>query len=185
MNEATSVLETLPLEEADECQFVVLAEDPATHDSAMEVCREVSARFDVELSLAFSFWKFRDLSNPALAPRAAEAVARADIILFSLQGRDLAPETMNWLESCAQLRTKAEGALALIVTQFPGTNPALESLWYQMQYVAHQLRMDFLPLVPLPAGISVGTSADPSPALLSADQEEFGGNHWDHWGLNE
>ena len=77
------------------------------------------AHFETELAFAFSFWKFKDLDNPVSAHWAAEAVARADVILFSLPGHDLTPETMNWLDMCAQPRTKAEGAFALIVAERP------------------------------------------------------------------
>jgi len=177
-----SVQETLPLEGANPCQFAVLAEDPVAHESAMEICGGVLARFDAELAFAFSFWKFKDLSDPASAHWAAEAVARADILLVSMQSAALTPEALNWLESCVQQRTKTEGALALMVAGSPGTNLTLEALLYRMQYVANRLRMDFLPLVPLPAGMNIGTSTDLSAALLNLAREETGSNHW---GLNE
>ena len=177
-----SVQETLPLEGADPCQFVVLAEDSVAHESAMEICSGMLARFDAELAFAFSFWKFKDLTEPVSAHWAAEAVARADVILVSLQGHDLTPETMHWLESCAQPRTKAEGAFALVVARTSGVSPALEPLLYRLQFVAHRLRMDFLPLVPLPAGMSLGTSMNASSALLNRSDEATGSNHW---GLNE
>jgi len=177
-----SVQETLPLEGADPCQFVVLSEDSAAHESAMEVCGGVVARFDSELAFAFSFWRFKDLRDPATAHWAAEAVARADILLFSLQGPELSPETQMWLEACIQPRTKTEGALALMVTKLPGANPSIEALLYRMQYVANRLRMDFLPLVPLPEGASFGTSMNWPAALLNQAREEPGSNHW---GLNE
>jgi hypothetical protein len=170
------------LEGANPCQFVVLAENPAAHESAMEICGGVLARFDAELAFAFSFWNFNDLTDPASAHWAAEAVTRADILLFALQGPDLTPETLNWLESCIQPRTKTEGALVLMVTDSPGTNLALEALLYRLQYVANRLRMDFLPLGPLPAGLNIGTARNFSPELLNRAREETSSNHW---GLNE
>ena len=170
------------MEGANPCQFVVLAEDSAAHESAMEVCGGVLANFDAELAFAFSFWNFKDLGDPASAHWAAEAVARADILLFSLQSADLTPETLNWLESCIQQRTRTEGALALMVAGSPGANLALEALLYRMQYMANRLRMDFLPLIPLPMGASIETSTDLSAALLNQGREEPGSNHW---GLNE
>ena len=117
MSETTLVQETLSLEGADPCQILVLYEDAVAHDVAMEVCGRVLARFEAELTFAFSFWKFKDLDNPVLAHWAAEAVARADVVLFSLPGRELSPEIMNWLDMCVQARTKAEGALAVMVTE--------------------------------------------------------------------
>lgn len=163
------------MEGASPCHLLVIYEDNATHDLAMEVCGGVLARFEPELAFAFSFWKFKDLNDPASTCWVAEAAARADIILFSLRGHELTPETMNWLDACAQARTKAEGALALIVAEPGVTGLALEALLSRVQHVAHRLRMDFLPLISL-------TPADSSVALLHQVPEELGSSHW---GLNE
>ncbi|MGA2179975.1 MAG: hypothetical protein ABSH15_10390 [Verrucomicrobiota bacterium] len=182
MSTATLVQETLSLEGSNPCQFLVLYEDAAAHDLAMEVCGGVMARFDVELAFAFSFWKVKDLNDPVSAHWAAEAVARADIILFSLPGRDLTPEISHWLDACAQVRTKAEGALALIITEPPVAGLAVESLLSRLQYAAHQLRMDFLPLLPPLPDTGIEASAAPWPAGRNDFREEPGGNHW---GLNE
>ena len=182
MSAATLVQETLSLEGANSCQFLVLYEDVAAHEIALEVCGRLMARFETELIFTFNFWKIKDLENSASAHWAAEAVARADIILFSLTGRDLPPEAAKWLDSCVQARTKAEGALALIITGLPGVGPAVEMLLSRMQFAAHRLRMDFLPRVPLPPGAGIRAPMDSSPALLNGDREESGGTHW---GLNE
>ena len=177
----TSVQEILPLEGADPCQFVVLSEDAAAHESAMVKCGGVLTRFDAELAFSFSFWRFKDLSGPASAHWAAEAVARADIILFSLQGHDLAPEILNWLESCIQLRTKTTGALAVMVGTSDSANIlAFEALLFRMRYFANVLRMDFLPLVPLPGGSDI--HMPDSSMLPGRPRQEL---VHDHWGLNE
>jgi len=183
MNAATSVQETLPLEGANPCHFLVMYEDGAAHDLAMEVCGGMMNRFGVELAFAFSFWSIKDLSDPVLAHWATEAVARADIILFSLPGQDLTPATSQWLDTCILTRTKTEGALALMVTETAGAGLAIEALLSRLQLAAHRLRMDFLPLLPLPsAGVGRGAPADVSLALLNRAREEPGSNHW---GLNE
>ena len=176
MSAVTSVQETLPLEGANPCHFLVVYEDAATYDLALDVCGGIKARFAADLAFAFSFWKVKDLDDPVLAHWAAEAVARADVILFSLPGRDLTPETSRWLDACAQARKKAEGALALVVTETSGAGLAIEALLSKLHFVAHRLRMDFLPL--LPSGMSAGSM----PALLPDTPAEHGSNHW---GLNE
>jgi hypothetical protein len=182
MSGTTLVQETLSLEGADACQFVVLYGDAVSHDVAMEVCDRVLAHFGAELAFAFSFWKLQDLGNPVSAHWAAEAVARADILLFSLPGHDLSPETLNWLDLCVQGRTKAEGALAVMITETHDMGLLVEALLSRLQFAAHRLRMDFLPLLPPAAVARFGTSADPSPAWLNASREEAGSSHW---GLNE
>jgi hypothetical protein len=182
MSGTTLVQETLSLEGADPCQILVLYEDAVAQDVAMEVCGRLLARFEAELAFAFSFWKFKDLDNPVSAHWAAEAVARADIMLFSLPGRDLSAETMNWLDLCVQARTKAEGALAVMVTGHHDMDLVVEALLSRLQFAAHRLRMDFLPLLPAVAGARFGISANPSPAWMDEAREEAGSSHW---GLNE
>jgi hypothetical protein len=182
MSGTTLVQETLSLEGADPCQILVLYEDAAAHDVAMEVCGRVLAHFEAELAFAFSFWKFKDLDNPVSAHWAAKAVARADVILFSMPAHDLSPETMNWLDMCVQARTKAEGALAVMVTEHHDMDLVVEALLSRLQFAAQRLRMDFLPLLPTVAGTRFGTSAELSPAWLDEVREEAGSSHW---GLNE
>jgi len=179
---ATLVQETFSLEGVNPCHFLVMYEDALAHDIAREVCGRLMARFETELTFTFSFWKFKDLEDPASAHWAAEAVARADIILFSLPGRDLTPEFGRWLDACVQARTKGEGALALIITEPPAAGLAFGALLSRLQFAARRLRMDFLPLLPPLPGTSIEADAVPLPAGMSEFQEEPGG---DHWGLNE
>ena len=182
MSGTTLVQETLSLEGADPCQILVLYEDAAAHDVAMEVCGRLLAHFESELAFAFSFWKFKDLDNPVSAHWAAKAVARADVMLFSLPGHDLSPETVNWLEMCVQARTKTEGALAVMITEPHDMDVVVEALLSRLQFAAHRLRMDFLPLLPPVAVSRFGTLADSSPAWMNEVREEAGSSHW---GLNE
>jgi hypothetical protein len=182
MNGTMLVQETLSLEGADPCQFLVLYEDAAAHDAAMEICERLMSHFGSELSFAFSFWTFKELATPVSAHWAAEAVNRADIILLALQGRDLAPEAVNWLDACARARTKMEGALAVLVTSPLTASLMIESLLSRMRFIAHRLRMDFLPLVPSLPGDS--REAPPVPLSAALDQIREPAGH-DHWGLNE
>jgi hypothetical protein len=182
MSGTTLVQDTFSLEGTDPCQILVLYEDAAAHDVAMEVCGRLLAHFESELAFAFSFWKFKDLDNPVAAHWAAKAVARADVMLFSLPGRDLSLETMNWLEMCVQGRTKAEGALAVMVTEHHEMDLAVEALLSRLQFAAHRLRMDFLPLLPPVAAARLEASAEPPPVWMNEVREEAGSSHW---GLNE
>jgi hypothetical protein len=178
----TLAQETLSLEGADACQFVVLYEDAVAYDAAMEICGRVLAHFEAELAFAFSFWKFKDLDNPASAHWAAEAVARADVILFCLPGHDLSQETLNWLEMGAQARTKTEGALAVLITEHHDMDMAVGALLSRLQFAARRLRMDLLPLLPPGVVARFGTLLDPSLARMNEMREEAGSSHW---GLNE
>jgi hypothetical protein len=161
---------------------MVVFEDAVAHDLAMEVCGEVMNRLETELAFTFSFWKLNDLNDPASAGNAAEAVAAADILLFSLPGHELVSEAMNWLEVCAPARTKREGALALIIAGRPGPALAVEALVFQMHFAAHRLRMDFLPLLSPSPGQGPEFSAELPAVRPDTLREGNGGNHW---GLNE
>ena len=173
--------ETHSFEGASPCQFCVLSEDQPAYELAIETCNAVMGRCGAEFTFAFHFWKFNDLTSPASAQSAAEAVADADIILFSMRIHEPPPAMMSWLEACFQSRTKPEGALALIVNQSANMNPMLEILEQRMRSVADRLRMDFLPLIPFPTTPSAEVLATPSLALCDADSR----SSWDHWGLNE
>ncbi len=182
MNGTNLVQKTLLLEGANPCQFLVLYEDAAAHDLALAVCERLLTRFGAELAFAFSFWKFKDLDAPATAHWAAEAVARADVILFSLQGRDPAPAAVNWLDTCARARTKMEGALGVLVTEPRNAGLVIEALLARMRFLALRLRMDFLPLVPPSPDTRVETPPEPLPVVPEQAREGVGLNHW---GLNE
>jgi hypothetical protein len=182
MNGTTLVQETLSLEGANPCQLLVLYEDAVAHDLAMEVCIRLLSRLGADLAFAFSFWTFKDLTTPTSAHWAAEAVNRADVILFALQGRDPAPEAVNWLDACSRARTKADGALAVLVTGPRGAGLVIEALLSRMQFIAHRLRMDFFPLVPPNPDAGPETTTGPLPPVREEKREEPGSSHW---GLNE
>ena len=182
MNETPLVQETLSLEGANPCQLLVLYEDAVAHDMAMAVCERLLTHFGAELAFAFSFWTFTDLATPASAHWAAEAVNRADVILLALLGRDPAPEAVNWLDACARLRTKSEGALAVLVTGPRNAGPAIDAMLSRTRFIAHRLHMDFFPLVP--PGLETRPETAPVPLPVTPDQTREPSGR-DHWGLNE
>jgi len=182
MSRTTLVQESLSLEGADPCQFLVLYEDAIAHDLATAVCKRLLAHLGAELAFAFSFWKFQDLDAPASAHWAAAAVARADVILFFLHGRDPAPAAVNWLDACSRTRTKAEGALAVLVTGTGNAGLTVEALLSRVRFIAQRLRMDFVPLVPPSLDAKVEPPPNPLPVALDQTRER---SRLNHWGLNE
>jgi len=182
MNTTTSAQETLPLEDPNPCQIVVLSEDSLAHELAMEACGGMLVRFANEMHFSFNFWRFNDLKDLQSAHRAAISVARADIVVLSLHGDGLASETLHWLETEIAPRTKLEGALALMVANPSATGPAFRALLLQLERLAARLGMDFLPLVPMPPDVTAGQSAHLPPELLNQPPANPG---YEHWGLNE
>jgi hypothetical protein len=179
---ALSVHPALPRASGNSCHLVVLSEDPLSQESVMAACGRLLALFENEVAFAFSFYGLADLNNRALAPWVAQAVAGADILVFSLRDNVLSPGVMKWLESCVPLRVKAEGALAVTVANPTGSVRAVEALWWQMQRMADRLGMDFLPLLPPQVNNLSELPAQPFPELLAQDEIDVG---HDHWGLNE
>jgi hypothetical protein len=70
-----------------------------------------------------------------------------------------------------------------MVTEARGAGLAVGALLSRLQFAAHRLRMDFLPLLPpLPEASIEAPAAQQWPAWLDDSWEESGSNHW---GLNE
>ena len=184
MNSAILVQELLSLEVNAPCEILVLCEDALAEDRAMELCRQLLVRFDSEMAFTLGCWKFKDLENPVPSHWAAEALARADIVLFSIRGTDLPLTAIRWLDSCAGARSKAEGAFALITVEPSGAGMAGEALLYQLQHAASRLRMDFLPRVSRLPDEAVRTPVNLSSlaAFANMDNDEM---ETAHWGLNE
>jgi len=175
------VQETLPLDEVNPCRFVVLSEDATTRESAMRVYNGLLLKFEVELAFGLNFWKLKDLANPFLAHQAAEALARADVLLLSVRGHNLPLEMVQWLEVSSFLRRKNIGVLALIVAGSPGLDVVVaQALLYQALYLANRLRMDFLPLIP--TVVNARTDGAEALAWHEVQRKESG---YDHSGLNE
>jgi hypothetical protein len=176
---AKSAPETLPLEEGNPCNVLVVYEGAAARDLAMGTCQGVTARFGDELAFAFSVWEAGDLNDSVAARWAMEAAAQADIILLSLPDHDLTSEISQWLEACARTRTKLFGALALIVAERRSPDPTGGELLSRLQLAAQRMRMDFLPPIP-------EQKLEPVPASLPWDSTVYPDKVGsDHWGLNE
>ncbi len=166
--------------------MVILYTDASTHGEAMEHCGRLVAQLGNEPAFAFHSCKFQALADPALAHQAAEATARADILLFATHGDDLPPAVRQWLELCYLLRQETEGAVALLLVEPIASCTQAQQLMTRLEAAARRLKMDFLPLVP-PSAQQVfqqlqHRTRNLAPLLESdlLDQPPTG-----HWGLNE
>jgi hypothetical protein len=173
------------METAEVCQAVVVAEDSSTQISAMELCDRLLKQLGDELQFNFHSCRFKELSDPHHARAAAQAVARADILLVATHGDDLPASVRSWLESCYELRTVSVGALALLFVEPISASAAVSDLVGRLQAAAGRLRMDFLPLVPQPAEpirkALQGGSGSMNPLLKGILNRPPP----DHWGINE
>lgn len=164
-----------------------MSEDLAAQGSAVELCHRLLTRFGKQLTFHVGRVSFSELDDPDSARRATEAAAWADIILIAAHFWHLPPKVLEWLQSCAKVRTMDQGALALLITHSPGMAAHAEDLWIGCREAARKLRMDYLPLAPTVSDPSNGTAANessPSVPLLGEHRSRFDAGYT-HWGLNE
>jgi len=170
---------------ANACRIMVIYEGAAAHDKALEMCHRLSTQFGEELEFAFEAWKVAELLDAASARRAAEAAARADILLFSVGGTDLAPEVRIWLESLTAPNIGSDRALAVLFADPVHLPDSSELLVARLREVANRLRMDFLPPMPDTALRSLDALQERVCTVTSVLKDILERPRFDHWGLNE
>jgi hypothetical protein len=169
----------------DVCRIVVVYEDAAAHDRAMELAGRLEEEMGAELPFIFESWNFKNLGEPASAREATSAAARADIILVSAHGNDLPSAVGRWLELCALERTTDEGALALFLAEPFMLSAASEAVITRLQHAAGLLRMDFVSLIPYPAEQIIRSFKQRSNVAAATVSEYSDRPGVGHWGLNE
>ncbi len=169
----------------DICRIVVVYEDAAAHDRAMELASRLEEEIGAELPFIFNSWNFKNLAEPTSARTATEAAAHADIILLSAHGNDLPSAVGRWLELCATERTTDEGALALFLAEPFMLSAASEAIITRLQHAASLLRMDFVSLIPHPAEQIIRSFKQRTDVTSEAVTEFSDRPGGVHWGLDE
>src|SRR6058998_2532216 len=185
MNKPRNGVAATSVDLADKCEIIVMYEDMSSRATAMEVCQRLRTQLQHEMQLTFDFWKFKYLGEPELARRASEAAARAEVVIFCTHGGALPPGVDNWLQNSVRNRTKADGALVLVLAEPfnpPGTN---RGLVLRLQAAAHEAHMDFLPLLPHTSRRPAASPAVQRPATTEEAQEMLDWRPPSHWGINE
>jgi hypothetical protein len=170
---------------AERFLVTVMYEDHLTHDRARELCDSVLAQFWGVLDFDFSWWGFDLLQTPALLQAAAEAAARAQLIVVSAHaGQRLPAPAEAWVARWRALRTIKGGILAGLIgtVQERGTVP----LTLYLSQVAREARMGFVPR--LAPGSAKAQPLDRSAsgqifATLSRMLDPHASPS--HWGINE
>jgi hypothetical protein len=177
--------EALSQEVDNACKVVILSEDAFAQSKAMEICSRLETGLDREPVLAFDCWRFNDLADSSSARRATEAAADADILLFSTHGNDLSLGARVLLESCARLRAKTEGALAVLITEPFSSSAAINALLARLEHAASRLHMDILSLVPPSAENVIEEIKQRANTVTSLLNQILNQPHYAHGGLNE
>jgi hypothetical protein len=170
---------------ADACLVVVVYEDMAAHERAMEMAHRLAAECAEDPSLVFRSWNFRELAEPGRSREAIESAANAEVIVISGHGNDLPVAVSAWLEACAAARARSEGALALLLAEPFMLSAASGAIMAKLEHAARVLRMDFVPLVPYPVERMIASLRVGSGLTGVVWEEMFDRPRFDHWGLNE
>jgi hypothetical protein len=160
------------------CQILILCEDFAAYERAAECCWRILVQLADDLDFTFNCWNFYELVEPGSRPAAMRAAKTSDVILLSLHHPELSAIAADCLDSVAGQRVRAEGVLALVLNEPPGSPEAVTRLVKRLEQHAQKLGMDFLSLAPVPEQNASGN-------ILLATTGNFGERGTDHWGLNE
>jgi hypothetical protein len=161
------------------CQILILCEDFAAYERAAECCWRIVVQLADDLDFSFNCWNFYELSDPECTQSVIRAAKSSDVILLSLHEPNLPPVAEEWLDALAGHRHQAEGVLALVLNEPPGSEEAVSRLVERLQQYAEKVGMDFLSLSEQ-SGKHVTT--DNTSTTTSGS---YGERSYDHWGLNE
>ena len=159
------------------CQILILCEDVAAYERATDVCWRILVQLADDLDFKFNYWNFYELSDPDSLDSVIRTAKWSDIILLSLHQTALSPAADHCLDAIAKKRRLAEGVLALVLSEPPGSPAALSQLVGRLERAAQGMGMDFLSTVRTPVQDTF-TRTTSLPA-------SFEGPAGDHWGLNE
>ncbi len=163
------------------CRILILCEDFAAYERAVEVCRRIQTRFGDEFEFDFNCWNFWELADEDCARLAAEAASFADIILVSLHNASASPALDAWLDEFPEYRFRSEGALVLVLKEFADPESTRE-LAGRLEQWSFRMHMDFVPLV---SGVSKVFSQMDGWMGHELPRDYPERRNYDHWGLNE
>jgi hypothetical protein len=177
--------------ELPQLNLVVVYEDTATRDRALQVCDHLAIELEDEVHFNVTWWRMDFLTNPSIAWQATEAALRADMILFSLHaGPTLPPALEHWAQSWVEEREISGGAVVGLIGSRQEFANWASPRHARLAKLAENARMDYLPQgcfnpdeISAAAMSQVGERAHSLTPLL---KEILSHPHpSSHWGLNE
>ena len=180
--------ESESLATADLCEVTVVYEDAAARDLALQLCNELIRKFDPDLKFHSSWWGFRYLSDGEIGQQAGQSVAKADLVVVSVNRAESLPfEVIAWFEMWLPMRSSSAGALVLLSKSSELKEPHSWQDRY-LRTVAQRANLDYLPLW---ASAAAGESGDRLredvvvPDLAGLEQLPKQNYHSSGWGIND
>lgn len=137
-----------PVKKEDLFSAVVLYEDHATRDRAMEICDRLVHKFWADVEFDFNWWRFDFLNDSALANDAVRLAARSELILLAAHaGRELPPPVKSWIEGWLPMREPGFGVLVAMIGTEADQLKGLSPIHVYLREAAQQANMDYLPQV--------------------------------------
>jgi len=128
---------------------VVVYEDSAARERAVNFCDQLVGRFWERLEFEVNWWPFTLLEQAESAAEAAERAARADLIIFSACSEGNFPSAINeWIEGWLDRRGDREGLLAALLEPAAASAGREGPKHHCLRKVAHRADMDYLTQVP-------------------------------------
>jgi len=116
----TTANQTLDLVDRPIFNVVIIYEDSAAGKRAKHFYDSVIRKLLNECDFSLELWNFQALAFPDIGNSAAEAAARADIVIFSMHRKArLSVQTRDWIERWSGLISDNRSALVVMLDQ-PG-----------------------------------------------------------------
>ncbi|HWX22712.1 MAG TPA: hypothetical protein VN578_22645 [Candidatus Binatia bacterium] len=137
---------------------LVLYQDAQTRQWAGEVCERVAGLISHD-AVRTTWWKMRDLSQPAVLAGAVSTAMRADIIFTAIHAAEGFPLAFYvWVDSWLPHRPQGTGALVALIGLPERMLPQMDRGRDYLRAVARKGRLDFLieerrllPVAPVPS----------------------------------
>jgi hypothetical protein len=127
-------------------EVIVVYEDKATRLWAGKVCAGFATR-PGEDTVRSTWWRLRDLKEPAVLAGAVSKAIRADVIVVATQDYAVFPLAFHvWVSFWLPHRLRRPGALVVLVPAGVASNPSgnRAAQFEYLRAIAHRARLEFL-----------------------------------------
>lgn len=126
-------------------QVVIVYEDFAAGQRAMDTRNLIAAEFGGDAEVRTGIWKFEVLANPELSRRAALEAAEADVVIVSTsRARELPVELTDWMESWLPQKRGQTAALVALLGVGAAGNASASSAGSYLKSAAEDASLEFI-----------------------------------------